>query len=264
MTPVVLAFLLTLIAGLATGLGGLIAVAVKGPATHLLAGALGLSAGVMVYVSFVEMLPVGAEMLQEGGRGERAAMALAVTGFFGGMVVTALIDRLVPVAVPRTPQNSVAGSRAPSDAALLRMGIVTAGALALHNFPEGFAVFLTGLQDVAIAIPVVVAIAVHNVPEGIAVAVPITQATGSRRRGLAVSFLAGLAEPAGALIGYLVLRPFITPDVLGINLAAVGGIMVFISFHQLLPAAHRYGHHRWTLGGLLLGMALMAGSLLVL
>ncbi|GAA2002153.1 zinc transporter ZupT [Brevibacterium samyangense] len=284
MNSLAVAFLLTLGAGLATGLGGLAAVLV--PAERRRSGvflgtALGFSAGVMVYVSFVEILPQGIVTIGET-HGPRTATALAVAAFFAGILATAVIDRLVPARMdphpqmaggrapdaaaeaPRTPAPSPHSGHDPHRRALLRTGMFTAFALALHNFPEGFATFLTSLQDAAVAIPIVVAIAVHNIPEGIAVAVPIHHATGSKRKALGLSFLSGLAEPAGAVIGYLLLAPFITPTSLGMVLAAVAGVMVFLSFDQLLPTAQRMSTHRWSMYGLLAGMAVMAVSLVLL
>ena len=146
---------------------------------------------------------------------------------------------------------------------LMRVGLLTALAIAIHNFPEGLATFVSALQSPSVAIPIVAAIAIHNIPEGIAVSVPIYQATGSRRKAFCYSFLSGLAEPLGALLGWLVLRPFMNDTVLGILFAGVAGIMVFISFDELLPAAREYGEHHLSLYGLIAGMAVMAVSLLL-
>lgn len=146
----------------------------------------------------------------------------------------------------------------------MKMGVLTAGAIAIHNFPEGFATFIAALEDPTIALPVAVAIAIHNVPEGIAVAVPMREATGSRAKGFWWATLSGLAEPAGALIGFLVLMPFMGPVTLGVSFAAVAGIMVFISLDELLPTAEETGRHHTAIYGLIAGMAIMAVSLLVL
>lgn len=152
---------------------------------------------------------------------------------------------------------------APPARKLMRMGVFTALAIAIHNFPEGLATFVSALQSPSIAIPIVVAIAIHNIPEGIAVSVPIYQATGSRKKAFCYSFLSGLAEPLGALIGWLLLMPIMTDTVFGIIFAAVAGIMVFISFDELLPAAREYGEHHLSIYGLISGMAVMAVSLLL-
>ena len=145
----------------------------------------------------------------------------------------------------------------------MRLGVFTALAISIHNFPEGLATFVSALQEPGIAIPIVAAIAIHNIPEGIAVSVPIYQATGSRKKTFCYSFLSGLAEPVGALIGWLLLMPFMNDTVYGMIFAAIAGVMIFISFDELLPAAREYGEHHLSVYGLILGMAVMAVSLLL-
>ncbi|MGC5617201.1 zinc transporter ZupT [Georgenia sp. Z1491] len=260
----VLAFLLTLGAGLSTTLGALVAMSRRPVSDRFLSTALGFSAGVMIYVSFVEILPEAGRQIGEVLGAEQAAWT-TTAGFFGGIAVIGLIDRFVPG--PANPHEVPPTQRDAADRearALLRMGMLTAVAIGMHNFPEGFATFITALEHPEIGIPVAVAIAIHNVPEGIAVAVPIRRATGSRRTALRWAFLAGLAEPAGAVLGYLLLAPFLTPTVTGLALAAVAGVMVFISLDELLPTAEAYGHHHRSIYGLLAGMAVMALSLLLL
>ena len=146
---------------------------------------------------------------------------------------------------------------------LMRLGIFTALAIAIHNFPEGIATFVSAFQDPGVAIPIVAAIAIHNIPEGIAVSVPIYQATGSRKKAFFYSFLSGLAEPVGALLGWLVLIPIMSDMVYGILFAGVAGIMVFISVDELLPASREYGEHHLSIYGLIAGMMVMAISLLL-
>lgn len=145
----------------------------------------------------------------------------------------------------------------------MRIGVKTALALAIHNFPEGLATFVSAMQDPRVAIPIVIAIAIHNIPEGIAVSVPIYQATGSKKLAFRYSFLSGLAEPIGALVGWFILMPIMTPVVYGLIFASVAGIMVFISLDELLPAAREYGEHHLSIYGLISGMLLMAISLLL-
>jgi len=135
--------------------------------------------------------------------------------------------------------------------------------IGIHNFPEGIATFTSALESLDIAIPITVAIAIHNIPEGIAVAVPIFHSTGSRRKAFWYSFLSGLAEPLGALIAFLFLFRFWTPALNSIVLAVVAGIMVFISLDELLPAAEKYGKHHLAIIGVVVGMAVMACSLLM-
>jgi len=145
---------------------------------------------------------------------------------------------------------------------LNRVGILVALSLVAHNFPEGIAAFTTALSsDLSVAIPIAIAIAIHNIPEGIAVSVPIFHATGNKRKAFWLSFLSGLAEPFGALIAYLFLMPFWSPLLNGIILAAVAGIMVYISLDELLPTAEKYGEHHISITGLIAGMVIMAISL---
>lgn len=261
-SEIVVAFTLVLLAGLATAVGGAIAVSRATISPVFLSTSLGLSAGVMLYVSFVELLGEAENTLTEafGSSGPWWTMA----GFFGGIVLIGVIDRLVPAVIN---PHEMSGADEASDVRrgqLMRTGVFTAGALALHNFPEGFAVFLAALQDPTIAVPVVVAIAIHNIPEGIAVAVPVAYATGSRLTGFFYSLLAGLAEPVGALVGFVVLQAFVGPVAMAIAFAVVAGIMVFVSLDELLPAARGFGHHHATIYGLVAGMGIMAAGLAAL
>ena len=256
------AFLLTLIAGLSTGIGSCIALLARRTNRKFLSISLGFSAGVMVYVSMVEILS-SAQSTLAGAAGERAGGWLMAAGFLGGILLIALLDRLVPSEENPHEVRRVERENTPP-AKLMRMGALTAMSIALHNFPEGLATFVSALQEPGVAIPIVAAIAIHNIPEGIAVSVPIYQATGSRLKAFRYSFLSGLAEPAGALIGWLILMPVMNDVVFGLIFASVAGIMVFISFDELLPAAREYGEHHLSIYGLIAGMAVMAVSLLVM
>ena len=273
------AFLLTLLAGGATSIGAALGVLGRGTGPRFLAGGLGLSAGVMLYVSFVELLPEGAAVLSGGAGPTARGTALATLAFFLGIALIAVLDRLVPDAVsPHEFSGRMAGShgrdevREPAElredralrARLLRTGAVTAIALALHNVPEGFATFVAALQAPEVAIPVVAAIALHNIPEGLAVAVPVRRATGSRAKAFWLATMTGLAEPVGAVIGYLLLAPVLTGDAMGAILAGVAGVMVFVSLDELLPAAEETGEHHTVIYSLIAGMAVMAVTLLVL
>ena len=263
-SSIALAFGLTLLAGLSTGIGGFLGVLKHKPGPAFMAGSLGLSAGVMVYVSFVEMLPTANDFLDRALGSDGGGWATA-GAFFAGIALIALIDRFVPEEInphePATLEGSAGDARRSK---IMKAGLLTAGALAIHNFPEGFATFIAALEDPAIAVPIVVAIAIHNIPEGIAVAVPIREATGSRAKGFWLATLSGLAEPVGALIGFLILMPFIGPATMGLSYAVVAGIMVFVSLDELLPTAQATGKHHHAVYGLVIGMAIMAVSLLLL
>lgn len=258
-------FLLTLIAGLSTGVGSLLAFLYKGDQKKFLSVGLGFSAGVMIYVSMIEIFQKANTSLS-AEHGEKQGMFLTMLGFFGGIFSIALIDRLVPKGInphefetfePSNPTTTEESDKSN----LLHTGIFTAFAIAIHNFPEGLATFVSAVHEPELAIPIVVAIAIHNIPEGIAVSVPIYTATGDRKKALFYSFASGLAEPIGAVIGYTLLMPMMTDTVYGLLFASVAGIMVFISLDELLPAAEKYGEHHLTIYGLLSGMLLMGVSL---
>ena len=260
------AFFLTLLAGLATGIGSIIAFAAKTPNRRFLSVALGFSAGVMIYVSLVEIFYKGKVALQ-AALGDKAGYWVTVAAFFGGIVFIGLIDKLIPAYENphelkdyESPHLTGAEFKSP---ALMRTGLFVALAIAIHNFPEGLATFIAALQQPALGLSIAVAIAIHNIPEGISVSVPIYYATGSKKKAFVYSFLSGLAEPVGALVGYFILRNFINDLVFGILFAVVAGIMVFISFDELLPAAEEYGEHHLSIYGLIAGMAVMALSLLL-
>ncbi len=251
---------LTLIAGLATGIGAAIVLAVGKVSARFLAASLGFSAGVMIYVAMIELMAT-AQATLSGTLGRVTGSWVAVAGFFGGIALIAVIDHFVPDDL--NPHEVVQGDEDPARARLMRTGLMTAVALAIHNFPEGFATFISALEDPKLGIPIAVAIAIHNMPEGIAVALPIRAATGSRAKAFWYAFLSGLAEPAGALIGYVLLRPFLSDTLMGVVLAGVAGIMVFISLDELLPTAEQFGEHHLAIYGVVAGMAVMAVSLVL-
>ncbi|HHU43025.1 MAG: zinc transporter ZupT [Bacillota bacterium] len=262
---VLYAFLLTLFAGLSTGIGSLMAFLTKKTNKNFLSVSLGFAAGVMIYVSFIEIF-FKAEAALVAGLGEKLGTWITVASFFGGIILVAVIDKFIPEDINPHEVQKVEDmqERKPLNKKLMRTGLMTALAVSIHNFPEGLATFMAAMHDAALAIPIAVAIAIHNIPEGIAVSIPVYYGTGSRKKALLYSFLSGLAEPLGAMIGYLILMPFINDTLFGIIFAAVGGIMVFIALDELLPAAREYGKHHLAIYGMLGGMAVMAVSLLLL
>ena len=274
MNEVLFAFGLTLFAGLATGIGSLIAFFAKQTSTKFLSVSLGFSAGVMIYVSMIEIFAKAQEALSTA-LGNSMGRWVTVGGFFGGMLVIGIIDKLVPEGEnPHEFYNDddeelMAIRRGEilacsiKDRKLMRMGVFTALAIAIHNFPEGLATFISALQAPNIAMAVAIAIAIHNIPEGIAVSVPVYYACKDRKKAFLYSFFSGLSEPIGAIVGYLILRPFINDMVFGIIFAMVAGIMVFISIDELLPSAREYGEHHLSIYGMVAGMAVMAVSLLL-
>lgn len=263
-STILFAFGLTLFAGLSTGIGSALAFFTKRTNTRFLSISLGFSGGVMLYVSFVEIFGKARGAIAET-MADRPAYWATTAAFFGGVALIALIDKLIPSMENPHEIRMVEDLQKESEKQrkLKRMGLFTALAIAIHNFPEGLATFTAALQTPELGIAIAVAIAIHNIPEGIAVSVPIYYATGSRRKAFWYSFSSGLAEPVGALIGWLILMPFLTPLMFGVIFAGVAGIMVFISLDELLPAAREYGEHHLSIYGLIAGMVVMALSLLM-
>lgn len=286
---------LTLFAGLATGVGSTIAFFAERTNYRFLSISTGFSAGVMLYVSFVEIFVKGTDALLEA-YGDPLGHWVNVGSFFAGILLIGLIDNLIPSAEnpheihaeaeraplhdPDAPEPDFAAiaeanpqldDHGAHHRKLLRMGLFTALAIGIHNFPEGLATFLAALQDPSLGVAIAIAIALHNIPEGISVSVPIYYATGSRMKAYFYSCMSGLAEPVGAIIAYLGLRLFvggdnnvIPPQVMGTLFGGVAGIMVYISLDELLPTSRAYGKGHDSLFGLLAGMLVMALSLLLM
>ncbi len=248
---VALALLLTTLAGLSTTVGSALSLFLKKPGPRFMALTLGFSAGVMVLVSFVELLQSGIETI---------GFASAQLAFFAGMVGLFIIDGLIPHEYLAERHRTGEGH----DQGLLRTGLFVALGLGIHNFPEGMATFAGTLEDVKLGTAIAVAIAIHNIPEGLAVAAPVYAATGSRRKAFLWSLLAGLAEPAGAALAATVLLPFMSGALLGWILSGVAGIMVFISLDELVPASRSFGEEHLSIVGVVLGMMVMAASLWML
>ncbi len=242
--------MLTFLAGASTGIGSLISLFIKDFKKKYLYFSLGLSAGVMIYVSFVELLATAVEDI---------GFLFANLGFFAGIFFIMILDFVIPheyiaekVKVDKKNKK------------LMRTGIFIALGIAIHNFPEGMAVFVSSIGDISLGIPLAFAIAMHNIPEGIAVSIPIYYATKSRSKAFWYSFLSGIAEPVGAVIAKLILMPFLTPTVLALSLAFVAGIMVFVSFDELLPLSFQNHEGHVSVSGFIIGMAVMALSLYLL
>ena len=241
---VLIAFMLTLLAGISTGIGSAIAFFAKRTNTSFLSVSLGFSAGVMIYVSFAELLPNAIISLTDM-HGVKTGTIYATISFFAGILIIMLIDKFVPKYenlhemrsiedISQVQHHDRTSAKQPSQGGLLRVGMVTA-----------------------------LVLAIHNIPEGISVSVPVFYATGNRKKAFWLSFLSGLAEPLGALIGYAILAPFLNDNVFGIVFGIIAGIMVFISLDELLPAAETYGKHHMAIYGMVAGMAVMAVSLLL-
>ncbi|MFT3960582.1 zinc transporter ZupT [Propionivibrio sp.] len=288
---------LTLLAGLATGIGSIIAFTAQRTNYRFLSVATGFSAGVMLYVSFVEIFFKGVAALTERF-GDPWGHWINAASFFGGMLLIGLIDNMIPAgenphevrtedetlplhdasavhAPPPVPALVVAAPVHPHGGhdhhRLMRMGLFTALAIGIHNFPEGLATFLAALENPQLGVAIAIAIALHNIPEGISVSVPIFYATGDRKRAFLYSMLSGIAEPVGAGVAYLILffvsggeGGVVPPELMGILFGGVAGIMVYISLDELLPTSRAYGKGHDSLFGLVAGMAVMALSLLLM
>ncbi len=261
---VFLAILLSTLAGLSTGLGGLLVFWTHHTNTRFLAVSLGFSAGMMLYISFVDLLGAARDVLFPVW-GPRSGSLVMTGAFFGGIVLVMLIDRFVPSYENPHEMHRIEEAHSPRahPAKLARVGILMTTVIAVHNFPEGMTTFMSGLNGLKLGLPIAVAIAIHNIPEGMAAAIPMYYATKSRSKALAFSVATGLIEPLGALVAFAFLGPFLTPAVFGVVFAAMAGVMVFISLDQLLPTAEKYGEHHLAIYGLVAGMAVMAGSLLL-
>ncbi len=264
-TNVLFALGLTIFAGLATGVGSLMSFFSKKFSPKFLAVSLGFSAGVMIYVSLVEIFAKAKDSLVES-YGDKTGYIYTVLAFFAGITIIAIIDKLIPSFENPHEIGNLNKDHSKSlteNPKLLRMGIFSALAIGIHNFPEGLATFMAGLNDPTMGVSIAIAIAIHNIPEGIAVSIPIYYSTRSKKKAFWLSFTSGLAEPVGALLGYFILRNFFTDATFGVIFAAVAGIMVYISLDELLPTAEEYGEHHVAIGGLVAGMAVMAVSLIL-
>ncbi|HEF3742066.1 TPA: zinc transporter ZupT [Campylobacter jejuni] len=277
-----IAMLLTLFAGFSTAIGSIIAFFSRKDDLRVLSLGLGFSAGVMIYISFMEILPTALKDFKNHYDSHWAEL-LGLACFFGGILISLLIDKLIPEDVnPHEPKEDLSelkicplpqkGQNPPkfhpgeklhqiNTKALKRTGIFTALAIAIHNFPEGFATFISSLDNLTLGIAIAIAVAIHNIPEGLAVSLPIYHATGDKKKAFIYSALSGFAEPLGAFVGALILLPFIGDLTLAISFAVIAGIMVFISLDELLPAAKTYDKAHDSLYGLIAGMIIMALSL---
>lgn len=277
-----IAMLLTLFAGFSTAIGSIIAFFSRKDDLRVLSLGLGFSAGVMIYISFMEILPTALKDFKNYYNSHWAEL-LGLACFFGGILISLLIDKLIPEDVnPHEPKEDLSelkicplpqkGQNPPkfhpgeklhqiNTKALKHTGIFTALAIAIHNFPEGFATFISSLDNLTLGIAIAIAVAIHNIPEGLAVSLPIYHATGDKKKAFIYSALSGFAEPLGAFVGALILLPFIGDLTLAISFAVIAGIMVFISLDELLPAAKTYDKAHDSLYGLIAGMAIIALSL---
>ena len=249
---IALALLLTTLAGLATTIGSVLGLIVKTPGPKFMGFTLGFSAGVMILVSFVELL---------NGAIHSIGFLSAHIAFFTGMLLMFAVDASIPHYF--AAQKDCSGI-IPHNEKLMKTGLLVALGIGIHNFPEGMATFAGSLKDIHLGVAIAVAVAIHNIPEGIAVAVPVYVATGSRKKAFIYSFLSGISEPVGAALGALVLLPVLNETVLNWTLAVVAGLMVYIALDELVPSSNEYGGMHTPILGSITGMLVMALSLWML
>ncbi len=257
----ILPLILTLCAGMSTLLGGFITFFVKRDNLKALSIGLGFSAGVMIYISLNDLMAEAPEILASY-YSDVTAKVFTFLGFLLGIVIAVLIDYFIPDHIESDFLSD--SNQCNQQHRIRRAGLITAIAVTLHNFPEGMATFLVASQDIRLGIPVAIAIAIHNIPEGIAIALPIFHATGKKRLAVLYSFLSGISEPIGGLIGVALIKTILPSQSIGIMTAAVAGIMVYLSFDTLLPLAREYGENHHVIIGIVSGMLLMSFGLVFL
>ncbi len=264
-------FGLSVFAGLSTVIGCAF-IFIKKISNKFIAVALGFSAGVMIYVSFMELMVNASKELS----GIKGGNWILLAAFFGGILLIGIIDRLVPesnnphelhaniiISSDKIDRDAIATQLPEKNRkkSIMRTGVLSMIVIAIHNFPEGLATFTAASQDVTLGIAIAVAVAIHNIPEGISIALPIYEGTGSRKKAFIFTLISGLAEPLGALIGFLILAPFLNGVFMGVLFAVISGIMVYISLDELLPSAREYGETHLSIYGLVAGMLIMGVSL---
>ncbi len=260
-TQYFMALVLTLLAGMSTVLGGFMTFFVKRDNLKALSVGLGFSAGVMIYISLTEIMQ-SSELMLASSFSAKSAQSITFFAFFVGILVAVLIDCFIPDHIESDLLEDQ--EHCNHKHRIKRVGLITAIAISVHNFPEGLATFLISSQDLSLGIPVAVAIAIHNIPEGIAVALPIYHANGKKRQALLYSFMSGISEPIGGVLGILFLKTFMPEWFIGVMFAAVAGIMVYLAFDTLLPMAREYGENHHVISGIVAGMFVIGLSLLFL
>lgn len=257
--PVLLSFL----AGLATVIGGFVTFVVKKDNLRMLSLGLGFSAGVMIFLSLTEIKEGADTLLKQYFPNN--FMWMTFLGFIIGAIIAFCIDYFIPDHIEGSDFSEEQGEEnIEKHHGIKRAGLITAIALALHNFPEGMATFFVSSQNLTLGIPVAIAIGLHNIPEGIAVALPIYYVTQKKRTAILYAFLSGISEPVGAIIGVLLLQLLLPQMFIGILFAMVAGIMVYISFDTLLPLSHKYGDWHMTIIGVMSGMIFIWPTIMLL
>lgn len=268
MNNLILSLGLTLIVGMSMGLGSLLSFFIDGTHKRLMALSLSFAAGIMIYVSFMEMLPEGIHLLEDymGERGH----SIAIAWFFGGMFITAILEIIVHKYAGgfhdhnhehSHNHNHNHGNHSQNEEHLSKLGVLSALAIAIHNIPEGLALFTAGLKDITLALPIAAAVIIHNIPLSVAISVPLYYSTGSRKKAFLYTLLVGLCQPLGAILGYMVLSQGFNDLLVGILFSIVAGTMVFVALDEMLPSSQKYEDHHLSIYGAIFGMIVMAVSL---
>ena len=255
-TNVLLAFAITFIAGISTSFGAIISFFIRKKDFKTIAFAMSFSAGVMIYVSFADILPISAEFFEKNLSASKTFVKAApIVMFFVGALLAGIIDKFVPEHIhTEMVDGDVSGSK------ISRVAFMTAIALAVHNFPEGLSVFFSTLEDTRMGVALGLAILLHNIPEGISVALPVYHTTGSKTKAFWIATFSGLVEPLGAICAYFILAPILSPAIIGACMAATAGIMVYIALDELLPMAKEYDNQHSSIVAVFIGMAIIALS----
>lgn len=259
---VIMSFGLTLVVGLSMGIGSLLSFFAKETNKRFLALSLSFSAGIMVYVSFMAILPEGISLIEEN-LGHDKGHNIALLAFFSGMIIVAIIEKIIHNLGGDHHDHGHTGHHHMDKEGehLNKLGLLSAIAIAIHNLPEGLAIFTAGLNDISLAIPIAAAVIMHNIPLGMAISIPIYYSTKSRKKAMIYTILVGLCQPLGAVLGYLLLYKFFSDLLFGILFAMIAGIMIFVAVDELLPTSQRYEDHHISVYGFIVGMIVMAVSL---
>lgn len=272
-----IALTLSTLAGLSTVLGGFITFFIKKNSLKFLSFGLGLSAGVMIFISLVDLYPEASKLIKEQ-MGD-SYLWLTVICFALGMLSAIIIDYFIPDHIESDAflkqiganekhtdsTTSILNENAPIEIGKIKKaGIVTAIVVAVHNFPEGLATFFISSHDIVIGLGVIIAIAIHNIPEGMAISIPVYQTTHSKRKAFLYSFMSGMAEPLGGVVGFFIIKSFFPNLCLGTLFAFVAGIMTYISIDTLLPLSKDYDTGHYSISGVVLGILIMGSTLVIL
>ncbi|RZC49442.1 hypothetical protein C5167_017873 [Papaver somniferum] len=259
---VLIALALSMLGGLSTSLGALVVILNDAPNLKMLGLLQGFAAGLMLSISFLDLAHNAINSI---------GFLKGNVWFFGGVIFFAIVSSFIPEPT-LAPAVDGKSKKKSGDAGgkdmlnkhrrqVLFSGIITAIGISLHNFPEGMAVFLGSMKGLRVGINLAFAIALHNIPEGVAVALPVYFATQSKWQAFKLATLSGLAEPLGVIIVAYLFPSSLNPEILEGLLGGVGGVMAFLTLHEMLPLAFGYAGPKQAVKAVFLGMAFMSASL---